>query len=566
MWYCLPSLLDATYWQKQPSFMQRLWSSFIGIALFLLCFFSQAQSKEEQFNTYLNQISYSALYGQHEKVISLCQKALSIHPASVEVLNTLGKSYFFTRQYALGAAQFTKSLAANNNQISCYYWRGKCYTELKQYPKAIEDLRKAAEMADRDDDDAAECYLALGDAMCRQNPSSAEAAAALRKAWQKERYTASAAMKNKIIDRYPKSAAVIWPDEHIPTAEEKAHTQEEKEKTEKAFYEKMEAKDAQRKKEDQELENQKRRYGKYYYKPTDSDVKWAEKRGAIMVEEDAETQLNNGNFKAAAQYYHIYYSMDTTRMWGLYGLAKVYFNDSDFKQSIYFINRCLDKKPSANWETNLILQRADAYLQLKDYATCKEQIKPYLNEESYLGSWALMMQGQILRNQNRPKTEYLPWFEKACAAGGDKRRWVIKQREPAIYATLYPNEPNWEPPKQERNLNIKKTTENEPSGKAVKSTGNATSSSGINRNPNVHSFVPCPTCNGGNKVFTTSCTICNGSGIIRYETKTESRQEGAYMRTITKRVPVACGKCDGSGKLVVACSKCAGRGSIMVEN
>ena len=92
------------------------------------------------------------------------------------------------------------------------------------------DLRKAAELADLEGMGASDCYLALGDALYRQNPASAEAVQALEKAWQKEQYTASADTKAKIIDKYPEAAAKIWPDENIPTAAQKALAKQEQEK------------------------------------------------------------------------------------------------------------------------------------------------------------------------------------------------------------------------------------------------------------------------------------------------------------------------------------------------
>lgn len=70
----------------------------------------------------------------------------------------------------------------------------------------------------------------------------------------------------------------------------------------------------------------------------------------------------------------------------------------------------------------------------------------------------------------------------------------------------------------------------------------------------------CSTCKGSG-VVSTFCSIngCN-KGIIRYESGTEKVQEGAYMRTITKKVPIACGKCNGTGKLLLECRSCGGRG------
>lgn len=302
--------------------------------------------------------------------------------------------------------------------------------------------------------------------------------------------------------------------------------------------------------------------GKYYYEVTESDLSWGNGRGSFVVEDDAESAYKSGNFVVAAKYFQILYQLDTVKMWPIYRLAQLYNEQKDYTAALYYLERCAAKRLTSDWEDQIQIAKAEMYVQLKKYTVSHDLLQPYLNQSTKSGAYAMRIYGKLLKAQKKPAAQYLTWFQKACETGGDKTKQQVKEQEPDVYAQLFGTNDNWKPSQPKRDLTIS----NEPDPVPAAATKPTTRSSGVSR-PNAgvnHIFVDCPTCNGGRKVFSTSCNICN-NGIIRYETRTEKKQEGAYMKTYQYKVPVKCGKCLGTGKLTIDCSKCHGRGTIMVQ-
>lgn len=302
--------------------------------------------------------------------------------------------------------------------------------------------------------------------------------------------------------------------------------------------------------------------GKYYYEVTESDLSWGNSRTSFMVEDDAESAYKSGNFVVAAKYFQILFQLDTVKMWPLYRLAQLYNEQKDYNAALYYLDRCGAKRLTSDWEDQIQIAKAEMYIQLKKYPVAHGLLQSYLDQSTKSGAYAMRIYGKLLKAQKKPAAQYMDWFRKACETGGDKIKQQIKEHEPDVYAQLFGPNDNWKPSQPKRDLTISNEPDPAPattSKPVTRSTYTPKAKPGA-----THSFVDCPVCNGGRKQFTTSCNICN-NGIIRYETRTEKKQEGAYMKTYQYKVPVKCGKCSGTGKLAVDCSKCHGRGTILAE-
>jgi tetratricopeptide (TPR) repeat protein len=551
----------------------------IFATIFMFCMYVAVGQNNKSFESYLQDINYYAQYGQHDKVIALCQKALAIKPKDTELLEALGDAYFHTKKFTQAIAPYSKALAANDELVSCYRMRGKCYVALKQYDKAMPDLRKAVKLGDEQNKDMTENYMALGDALYRQNPSSTEAAAIFNTAWTTESYSNSNNLKKETVVGYPKSAAIIWPEEHIPTEAEKAQAKKEAEAKEKAYYAKMEADDGARKKEDEALVAKKKQLGKYYYEPTESDIALWQARDKFILRDEADRSLDQGRYQEAARYYHIYAKAYPDKGVAENGLAKVYFYASEYTTALYYIDKATEAQTATDYINYMAVFKAETYRGMKRYPEFESAIKPFLQSDTRFKGPAHLMMGASLKERGKPKTVYLPWFEKAVTYGGDEMKLRLQKEEPEAFATLYPNDKNWKPKPQET-WGIDAVAE-EPAkpatGSKSSSGGSGTQVAKTTKPPAERKQVPCPACDGTGKQLA-DCITCLGSGykdlqVPKSTSYTEvmvydrpNTDEGQLVKkritTTTYRTDVVrCSTCNGSGnrKTNKDCVLCHGR-------
>ena len=203
--------------------------------IFTTCCVAQSLTYE-QYLQQINNFGFSLSLTERNKVIELCKKALQQNPKGVEALKEIGQQLYKTGNYSSAIQYLSKLISIDNNNIEALYFRGLCFTAQKNYKKAVPDLKMAVNLSPKSGNDISDYYYNLGKANYMLNSTGAETTEALKHAYDFSSYNFSGEMKNKIIDNFPKAAAIIFPNEHIPTENEKQAALAE----EKAYYAKLE--------------------------------------------------------------------------------------------------------------------------------------------------------------------------------------------------------------------------------------------------------------------------------------------------------------------------------------
>ena len=101
-------------------------------------------------NYWINKGDLCALYGNDKAAIRYYKKALELEPNISRTLFHLGISYGEIGQYAQAIAFINKALEINSQNGLYYYGRGRVLFLSGEKEKAIEDLKQAAVLGNRD--------------------------------------------------------------------------------------------------------------------------------------------------------------------------------------------------------------------------------------------------------------------------------------------------------------------------------------------------------------------------------------------------------------------------------
>src|SRR5712692_10728160 len=78
--------------------------------------------------------------------IARAESALAADPRNVDKIIALGVAQSGVRQYREAIATFTRGLGIAPNNALLYRWRGHRYVSTRQYDRAMDDLRRGAQL------------------------------------------------------------------------------------------------------------------------------------------------------------------------------------------------------------------------------------------------------------------------------------------------------------------------------------------------------------------------------------------------------------------------------------
>ena len=111
--------------------------------------------------------------GNYEKAISLLQEGLKRHPNHPDLLTNLATNLLAVRRDREGLEAAQKSLNINPSQPNIYKLRAQYFAQKKQYPEAVEELRKGFDLQQKIHGtslrDLAKTQLSLAEILVQQN-------------------------------------------------------------------------------------------------------------------------------------------------------------------------------------------------------------------------------------------------------------------------------------------------------------------------------------------------------------------------------------------------------------
>ena len=101
-------------------------------------------------NYWVNKGDLCAVYGNDKAAIQYYKKALALIPNNSRTLFHLGISYGEIGDYEQALAFINKALTVDSQNGLYYYGRGRVFQLFGEMQKAIDDLKQAAVLGDRD--------------------------------------------------------------------------------------------------------------------------------------------------------------------------------------------------------------------------------------------------------------------------------------------------------------------------------------------------------------------------------------------------------------------------------